>query len=123
MECFEEMVMNCVVANGETFVSPQFDLGRGWSRLDFVAIRPPKKKAYLVEVTAHGSATDLIEKINKREHQWLSQLREALEQRQIATPDWAYQVLAFVRRDQYSWFKGRINAPAQDVTVLTIEDA
>ena len=39
MDRFEEAVMHCLIANGETFVAPQFNIGSGWSCPDFVAIR------------------------------------------------------------------------------------
>lgn len=63
MDQYEEAVMHCLVANRETFVAPHFDLGRGWSGPDFVAIRPPKKRVYAVEVTASGYPVGLIEKV------------------------------------------------------------
>jgi hypothetical protein len=61
--------MQLLVANGETFVAPQFCIDGGWSYPDFVAIRPPKKKVYVVEVTAAGHASGLVKKINSRDHQ------------------------------------------------------
>ena len=38
MDQYEQAVISCLTANGETFVAPQFDLGKGWSCPDFVAI-------------------------------------------------------------------------------------
>src|SRR3990167_5250744 len=96
--------MYCLVANGETSVAPQYDIGKGWSRPDFVAVRPPKKQIYVVEVSAAGNLTDLVEKVRAREKQWLSQLRPHLEHLNLAAPDWSYRILTFIRRDQIGWF-------------------
>lgn len=123
MDRFEEAVMYCLSANGETFVAPQFAIGGGWSCPDFVAIRPPRKIVYVAEVTVSGYPTSLIQKINDRENQWLSRLREQLLDRKVIETEWFFRVLAFVRSDQLNWFKGRISEPAADVTVLAIEDA
>src|SRR5882762_8106892 len=122
MDRHEEAVMHCLTANGETFVSPELDLGNGWSRPDFVAIRPPKKKAYVVEVTASGHPSELVEKINARENQWLRVLRQHLERAEIADSTWSYSVLVFVRRDQLEWMQNRINDKTR-VTVLCLEEA
>lgn len=122
MDRHEEAVMYCLTANGETFLASQPDIGKGWSCPDFVAIRPPKKKVYVVEVTASGNPAALIEKLNGREKQWLRPLREHLEKVGIADASWSYSVLAFVRRDQ----RARVQScfiDKSDVTVLCLEDA
>lgn len=122
MDAYEQAVMSCLVANGETFVSPEMELGGGWSRADFVAIRPPKRQVYIVEVTASGKPTGLLEKVNNRDKQWLIPLKSHLENRRICDNGWSYRVLAFVRRDQFEWFKPRITG-SPNVTVLCVEDA
>jgi Holliday junction resolvase-like predicted endonuclease len=122
MDLYEEAVMYCLVANGETFVAPQFEIGKGWSCPDFVAIRPSKRKVYVVEVTAAGGVGGLVEKVHARQSQWISRLRKHLEEIGVVGSDWSYSVLVFVRRDQYGWFKGRI-ADAAGVTVFCLEDA
>lgn len=122
MDQFEEAVMYCLVANGETFVAPQFDIEDGWSRPDFIAIRPSRKKVYVVEVTVSGNPDGLVEKVNAREKHWMNPLRKCLEQRGIADSSWLYGVLVFVRRDQCGWVKGRIK-DATNVTVLCLEEA
>lgn len=76
-----------------------------------------------MEVTVSGNASGLIEKINKRATQWISQLRERLENLKVIEAGWSFHVLVFVRGDQLNWFRGRITEPAADVTVLAIEDA
>jgi hypothetical protein len=114
--------MYCLTANGETFVAPEPDLGTGWSCPDFVAIRPPKKKVYVVEVTASGNPVGLIEKINAREEQWLRLLRQHLKDRGITDDTWSYSVLVFVRRDQQDWVHGKIH-DKRNVTVLSLEEA
>jgi len=123
MDAFEEAVMYCLVANGETFVAPQFDVGKGWSRPDFVAIRPAKKTVYIVEVSTAGSLSDMARKINNRAVQWVSPVRDQLLQSSTTGEDWTFQVLAFVRRDQIEWLKAKVTLPAPDVTLLTVEDA
>jgi hypothetical protein len=122
MDQYEQSVMSCLTANGETFVAPQFNLGKGWSCPDLVAIRPFQKKVYVVEVTASGNPVGLVKKVNDRDSQWLRKLREHLEERGITGPDWSYGVLVFLRQDQCKWFKGRIKDHI-GVYVLCLEDA
>jgi hypothetical protein len=122
MDQYEQAVMSCLTANGETFIASQFDIGKGWSCPDFVAIRPPQKKVYVVEVTASGSPVDLAEKVNSRDNQWFKNLREHLEGRGVTESHWSYEVLVFLRRDQHEWFKRRIKDRA-GVSVLFLEDA
>ena len=119
---FEEAVMHCLTANGETFVSSEPDLGAGWSRPDFVAIRPPKKRVYVVEVTASGNPVGLVEKVNAREQQWLVPLRQRLEHLGVVDAAWSYSTLVFVRADQVDWFKSRI-VEKTGVIVLRLEEA
>lgn len=122
MDQYEQAVMSCLTANGETFVAGQFDLGNGWSCPDFVAIRPSKKKVYVVEVTASGNPVRLAEKVNNRDNHWLRKLREHLEERRVVASDWSYGVLVFLRHDQREWFKNRIKDHT-GVSVLCLEDA
>ncbi len=122
MERHEEAVMYCLTANGETFVVPEPDLGEGWSRPDFIAIRPSKKKAYLVEVTTSGNPVGLVKKVNSREKQWMELYRQLLEKLGIADHTWSYGVLIFVRSDQYDWFRTKID-DRRDVTLLRLEEA
>ena len=122
MDRFEEAVMLYVVANGETFLAPQFNIDDGWSCPDFVAIRPPKKTVYVVEVTVAADTTRLAEKITDRENQWFGRLRAQFLQTAVIDAEWSFRALAFVRRDQMAWLAGRIE-PAPDVTVLAVEDA
>jgi hypothetical protein len=122
MDRHEEAVMHCLTANGETFLAHEPDLGRGWSRPDFVAIRPPKKRAYIIEVTDSGKPAELVEKVNAREKQWLNFLRAHLESLDIANKTWSYGVLVFARRDQRDWLKSHIN-DMTDVTILCLEEA
>jgi hypothetical protein len=90
MDIYEEAVMYCLTANGETFVSPQCDLGKGWSRPDFVALRPPKMHVYVVEVTTAGDLGSLLEKLPDRERQWFVPLRSYLAEGGLAGSDWSY---------------------------------
>lgn len=122
VDIYEEAVMNCLVANGETFVVPQYDVGGGWSRPDFVALRPAKKEVYVVEVSSSGSLNGLVEKIGARQSHWLSPLKAQLERLGIASPNWGYRILVFVRSDQFSWITRAIGQP-DDVTVLRLEEA
>lgn len=122
MDQYERSVMSCLTANGETFVAAQFDLGKGWSCPDFVAIRPSKQKVYVVEVTASANPARLAEKVNDRENHWLGKLREHLQERCIDGSGWSYGVLIFLRQDQREWFKNRIKDHT-GVSVLCLEDA
>jgi len=122
MDQYEQAVISCLTANGETFVAPQFDIGRGWSCPDFVAIRPPQRKVYVVEVTASGNPIGLAKKVNDRDNHWFNKLQKHLEERNIAGPDWSYEVLVFIRYDQRAWFKKRVKDHA-GVSILCLEDA
>ena len=122
MDRHEEAVMACITANGETFVAHEFELGGGWSRPDFIAIRPPKRQVYIVEVTVSGNPTKLIERVNNREAHWLAPLRPRLEELHIVDATWSYSVLLFVRRDQIDWVKQKIN-DLTGVRVLCLDDA
>lgn len=122
MDIYEQSVMHCLVANGETFVSPQFNIGLGWSYPDFVGVRPPQKKVYIVEVSASGDLAGLVEKVLVRETQWISPLRNQLETTRVVGADWSYSVLLFVRCDQKTGLKSRL-ANEVGVTQLYLEDA
>ncbi len=122
MDIFEEAVMYCICANGETFVAPNYDIGNGWSCPDLVALRPSKKKVYIVEVTASGNLRGLLERVHNRKEQWVSPLKKYLMKHKITESKWSYQILLFVRDDQFKWFQQKTgNHP--DVTVLRLEDA
>jgi hypothetical protein len=122
MDHHEEAVMHCLTANGETFVASEPELGDRWSRPDFIAIRPPKKQAYVVEVSDSGYPRGLVAKVNVRENQWLKLLRQHLENRGIADATWSYRVLVFVRRDQRDYVQARIKDKS-DIAVLCLEEA
>ena len=122
MDRHEEAVMHLLTANGETFVAHEFEIGDGWSRPDFVAIRPPRKKIYIVEVTTSGNPASLIERANNRETQWLTPLRSHLEDLHIIDATWKFSILLFVRQDQLDFVKKKIN-DRSGVSVLRLEDA
>ncbi len=121
MDIYEEMAMYFVTANKETFVSPQYDIGNGWSCPDFVAMRPPKRTVYIVEVSAGGNLSGLAEKVLNYEGHWLNPLREHLMALNLVDSDWSFKVLVFIRRDQLKWFKTTVDS-SKGVVIICLED-
>ena len=122
MDRHEEAVMQFLTANGDTFVAPQYEVAAGWMCPSFVALRPAKKQAWVVEVTASGYPLGLVDKINQRVEQWYAPLLEQLERLQLSNNDWSVGLLVFVRDDQVAWLKGRVKDLA-GVHVLSLETA
>ncbi len=78
MDEYEQSVLRCLTANGETFVSNEYPVEGGWSRPDFVALRPAKKTVYIVEVSAGGNLYGLVKKVVTRKKQWTAKLGSQL---------------------------------------------
>jgi hypothetical protein len=117
---YESSVMEFIVANGNTFVSPQYPVGKAWSCPDFVAIRPASKECYVVEVSAGWDLSNLAAKVRNREQQWMSKLRDHLTELSICDQSWKYHVIVFVREERIKWFEEKCQH-AQDVHVWPLE--
>ena len=122
MDLYEKSVMHYLVANGETFVAPQINLGKGLRSPDFIAIRPSQKKAYVVVLTDSRNPDSLIKRANAYATEGLRILQKHLEGRGISDSSWSYRVLLFVRREDLDLFKEEIKY-RNNVNILCIEDA
>ncbi len=122
MDEYEQAVMRCLAANGETFVAYEYPVEGGWSYPDFVALRSRLKTVYVVEVSAGGDLSKLVKKVVAREEQWITKLRAQLSRLKLVGPDWRYQILVFIQEEQIEWFLKKIGSP-KDVTVLSLEQA
>lgn len=112
--------MEFIVANGQTFVSPQYSINKEWSCPDFVALRPPKKKWYVVEVSAAYNLNGLAEKVRNREKQWLDPLKKLFREQGICDDSWTHEILIFIRKERIKEFRSAIGH-APDVKVLELE--
>ena len=121
MEMFEELVMYRLTKDGDVFVSPQYDLGNGWSCPDFVALNFQERTASVVEVTAAYRPGNLAKKVAGREKQRFAKLRAQFEQNSIVDASWTYRVEVFVRREAASHFKQEFGTQT-DVGIHVLED-
>ena len=122
MDRFEKSVMYYLVANGETFVAPHINLGKGLDRADFIAIRPSKKEAYVVVIADSHHPESLIQRVAENELEGLDVLREHLVNRRIADSDWSCKVLLFVENENLAWFRENIK-DRKNVIILSIDNA
>ena len=117
---YESAVLDFLVANGNTFVSPQYSVETSWSCPDFLAIRPSKKECFVVEVSSGWNLQKLVEKVRTRDNQWFSKLRLHLEKLEICDEEWSLHALVFVRSERIEWFEAAIQQ-ANDVHVWPLE--
>jgi hypothetical protein len=117
---YEAAVMGLLVANGNTFVSPQYPVGGNLSCPDYIAIRPALKQCFIVEVSTGWDLKALAEKVRNREKQWFSILQEHFFKLGVCEPGWSFQVIIFVRSERIDWFKLAINN-ANDVHIWPLE--
>src|SRR6266404_6622272 len=108
MDEYEQSVLRCLTANGETFVSNEYPVEGGWSRPDFVALRPVKKTVYIVEVSAGGNLYGLVKKVVTRKKQWTAKLGSQLLRLKLVKAGWRYQVLVFIQEEQIEWFRLKV---------------
>ena len=125
MDVFEEIVMNYLVRNGDTFVSPQFNVksmqDKVWSCPDFVALNVPKKVVSVVEVSVKSGIKGLVQRVNDRNNHWIEKLRNQLIHNHVVDERWTYQVHVFIRKDQIEYFERNV-ADREGVIVEVIED-
>ena len=119
---YEKSVMYYLVANGETFIAPYSNLGKGLDRTDFIAIRPSKKEAYVVVIADSHRPESLIQRVEKCELEGLDVLRDHLESRGIADSAWSCKVLLFVQNENLNWFRENIYH-RKNVIILSIDNA
>ena len=120
---YESAVADFLTVNRSTFLAPQYalmDAGHEWSCPDFVAIRPKHKECFVIEVSAHSRPKKLLLKVQDRENQWLSKLKEQLKSQDICDSTWTFAVLIFIRSDCISWFASNLQN-AEDVYLWPLE--
>lgn len=112
MDVFDEIVMSYLVHEGDTFVSPQFTIkstnGKVWSCPDFLALNMRKKVASIVEISTASDISGLLKKVNDRNKQWLTNLKEQLIREHILDATWKFNVRVFLRDDLMAAFKKQI---------------
>ena len=122
MDVYEKSVMYYLVANGETFIAPHSNLGKGLSSPDFIAIRPSKKEAFLVVISDSRRPESLIQKVEECELKGLDVLRDHLENRGIADSEWSYKLMLFVQKENLEWFRENINH-RKNVIIFSVDNA
>jgi hypothetical protein len=121
MELFEELVMWHLTHNGTTFVCPQFSIDGRWSCPDFVALDFEQRTVSVVEVTGAYWPGGLFNKVKRRDHQWLTKLKEQLRQMRIIDGSWnKFRVLLYIRESATKRFQEEFSA-AEDVEIRTLE--
>lgn len=117
--------MHYLTASEGLFVSPQFVIrgpdGKEWSCPDFVALCFPKRQVQIVEVTTASDITGLVEKVRKRDSQWIEYLKPDLIQRGAIDDSWEFAVRVFVRSENVAVFSRKLGE-ANDVRIQSIED-
>lgn len=102
MELYEHIVMAYLTKDPYVFVSPQYSIrkdGHEWSCPDFVALNFKEKRVVVVEVSTAYDTKSLHEKVEKRESQWISPLREQLIDLKVIDEKWTFEVQVFIRKD------------------------
>lgn len=114
--------MRLLTANGETFVAHHYDVATGWQAPAFVALRPTKRRLYVVEVSASGFPLGLVNKLNERVAKWYAPLLLQLQGLGVTDAEWDIQTLVFVRSDQIAWLQERVK-DLSGVHALSLEHA
>lgn len=121
----EPIVMHYLTASQGLFVSPQFVIrgpdGKEWSCPDFVALDFQKRQVQIVEVTTASDVSGLIEKVRKRDVQWVQYLRPDLIRRGAIDDSWKFAVRVFVRADNVDVFARKLG-DASDVSIQAIDE-
>ena len=69
---FEQMVLGYLTKDPYVFVSPQYDIGKGWSCPDFVKLDFKEREVSVVEVSVAWDVTRLAKKVRDAKTQWLT---------------------------------------------------
>ena len=120
---FEALVMYYLSSQG-LFVSPQFSVRDGngeWSCPDLVALDFRNHQVQVVEVTTAYDVSNLANKIQNRQEQWIRRLVPQLISQGVPVQTWSVVVRAFVRRDRIEFMKSRF-VGSEDVMVEVLED-
>lgn len=102
MELYEHIVMAYLTKDPYVFVNPQYSIrkdGHEWRCPDFVALNFKEKRVMVVEVSTAYDTKSLHEKVEKRESQWISPLREQLSNLKVIDHNWTFEVQVFIRED------------------------
>ena len=123
MADFENIVMAYLAAQG-LFLSPQYPIssnGKEWSCPDFLGLNIPEREIYIIEVSIAYDCSRLVQKINDRDNQWISKLKDQLAKRNIGDDSWRYVVRVFIRRDRKDYFYQNVK-DMKDVKIEILED-
>ena len=127
MDIYEELVMRYLCdGKSSVFVCPNFRVTGGWSFPDFVVLDFKKgarkeKVVSVVEVTTNKNPLRLIEKVEKRNIQWLVKLKEQLHRSQVVDDSWKYMVEVFVREDAAKKFHEKFDGQT-DVKIHILDE-
>ena len=122
MDRHEEAVMQLLMANGETFVAPRYELSAGWMCPSLVVLRPARQEVWVVEVSASGYPLALVDKVNQRVERWYAPLLEQLQRLRVVQSNWQIGSLLVVRDDQMEWLRQRIK-DSSGVRIWSLETA
>ena len=122
MDIYEELVMVYLTRDPLVFICPQYDIGKGWSAPDFVALDFREKSVLIVEVTAAAKLKRLAEKVADRKNQWIDKLLTQLSTKAhpVIDKSWTVKVKVFLRKDAEAAFR-RVVGEADDVEIVTLE--
>ena len=127
MDIYEEAVLGYITYDRRTFAIPQFSIpeepctNHDWSCPDFVAICPPEKKCYIVEVSAASRLTGLLEKVKNKDDQWIDKLKDPLIKTNVISADWTFEIKLFVRDELIDDCNKWLNEHVQDRANITVE--
>ncbi len=100
VELYEHIVLAYLTKDAFVFVSPQYSI-RGdkgeWSCPDLVALNFRDRRVAVVEVSTAWNPKSLREKVQNRDAQWITRLRDQLRALNVIDAAWTFEVQLFVR--------------------------
>ena len=124
MDIYEELVLQYLTKDAHIFVNPQYsirgDTGLEWSCPDYVALDFRNRSVWVVEVSSAQRPTTLHERVRRRDHQWIANLRAQLTANRVVDDSWKHYVVdVFLRRDAVAPFQREFrHDPAVRIHVL-----
>jgi hypothetical protein len=122
-DLFEDLVMTYLTKDPFVFISPQYDIGKGSSYPDFVALNFREKKVCSVEVsTGYNTIKNLAKRVANRQTKWIDKLKDQLQScpNPIIDESWQFVVHIFIREDCVSIFNNIVGGVI-DVKVVELE--
>jgi len=124
MELFEALALWHLTKNGteNVFVCPQFSIAPNqWSCPDFVALNLKEKIVSVVEVSTASFPRGLLNKVTRRDHYWLANLKDQLSANGIIDSSWKrFQVVLYLREGAAKEFDKRFPG-RNDVVIHSFE--